>query len=76
MHTHFKIMHSTPARLIRLFGGLWLVIYGADLAVGYAIALAILGAAIAVTGVADICPMELAVNAARSKSPGPHQRAA
>ena len=76
MHTYFKIMHSTPARLIRLFGGLWLVIYGADLAVGYAITLAILGAAIAVTGIADICPMELAVNTARSKSPGPHQRAA
>lgn len=76
MRTYFTMMHSTPARLIRLFFGLWLVIYGADLAVGYAIALAIVGAAIAVTGIADICPMELIVNAARSKAPGPHERAA
>ena len=76
MHSIFKMMHSTPGRLLRLFGGLWLVIYGADLAVGYAFTLAILGAAIAVTGVADICPMELVVNAVRSKSRGPHQRAA
>ena len=27
MPAYFKVMHSTPARLIRLFGGLWLVIY-------------------------------------------------
>jgi hypothetical protein len=76
MQTYFRMMHSTPARLIRLFGGLWLVIYGADLPVVYAFTLAILGAAIAVTGIADICPMELVVNPARSKSPGPRQRAA
>ena len=49
MLTYLTLMHSTPARLIRLFGGLWLVIYGANLAAGYAIALAIVGAAIAVT---------------------------
>ena len=70
------MMHPTPARLIRLFFGLWLAIYGAGLAAGYAIMLGILGAAIAVTGIADLCPMELVVNAARSKSPGPHGRAA
>jgi len=34
------------------------------------------GTAIAVTGIADICPMELVVNGVRSKSPDPHQRAA
>ena len=76
MQTYFRMMHSTPARLIRLFFGLWLVIYGADLPVAYALTLAIMGAAIAVIGVADICPMEMVVNAARSKSSGPHQRAA
>ena len=75
MLTYFTLMHSTPARLIRLFGGLWLVIYGTNLAAGYTIALAIVGAAIAVTGIADICPMELVVNAVRSKSPGSHERA-
>ncbi len=76
MQTYVRMMHSTPACLIRLFGGLWLVIYGAGLPVVYAFSLAIAGGAIAVTGIADICPMELVVNAARSKSPGPHQRAA
>jgi hypothetical protein len=64
MQTYFKMMHSTPARLIRVFFGLWLVIYGADLSVGYAFALAIIGSAIAVTGIADICPMELVVKRA------------
>jgi hypothetical protein len=59
MQTYIRMMHSTPARLIRLFFGLWLVIYGADLPVAYALTLAIMGAALAVTGIADICPMEL-----------------
>lgn len=55
MQTCFKLMHSTPARLVRVFGGLWLVIYGADLSsIGVALTLAIVGAAIAVTGIADI----------------------
>jgi hypothetical protein len=70
---YFKIMHSMTARVLRVLGGLWLVIYGADLSPGYAFMLAILGTAIAVTGIADICPMELVVNA---KSSGPRRRAA
>ena len=60
-------------RVVRVLVGLWLVIYGADLSAGYAFMLAILGTAIAVTGIADICPMELVANA---KSSGPHRRAA
>jgi hypothetical protein len=69
----FKIMHSITARALRVLGGLWLVIYGANLSPGYAFMLAILGTAIAVTGIADICPMELVVNA---KSSRPRRRAA
>ena len=76
MQTYFKMMHSTPARVIRLFGGLWFVIAGAELSAGFAIALALVGTATAVTGIADICPVELVVNAARPKSFGPHQRVA
>ncbi len=57
LETYFTLMHSMPVRLIRLFGGLWLVIYGADLPFAYAFTLAIMGAAIA--GIADISPMEL-----------------
>jgi hypothetical protein len=69
----FRMMHSMTARVVRVLVGLLLVIYGADLSAGYAFMLAILGTAIAVTGVADICPMELVANA---KSSGPHRRAA
>jgi hypothetical protein len=64
MQIYFKMMHSAPARLVRVFGGLWLVIYGADLSVGYAFTLAIAGTAIAVNGIADICPMEPVVKRA------------
>ena len=76
MQTYFKIMHSMTARVISVLGGLWLVIFGADLSAGYAFILAIIGTAIAVTGIADICPMELVVNGARVKPSGPHRRAA
>ena len=38
--------------------------------------LAAVGTAIAVTGVADICPMELVVNATRAKSKRAEERAA
>lgn len=76
METMFKFMHSMTARVVRVFGGLWLVVYGADLSPGYALMLAVLGTAIAVTGIADICPMELAVNAARAKPSGGRRRAA
>jgi hypothetical protein len=65
MQTFIKLMHSTPWRLVRVFGGLWLVIYAAALPLGSAFVLAALGTAIAVTGVADICPMEFVVNATR-----------
>ena len=76
METYFRMMHSMTARVVRVLAGLWLVIYGADLSPGYAFTLAILGTAIAVTGIADICPMELVVNATREKRSGPHRRAA
>jgi hypothetical protein len=29
MQTFIKSMHSVPSRLVRVFGGLWLVIYAA-----------------------------------------------
>ena len=73
MQTYFKMMHSMAARVVRVLVGLWLVIYGADLSAGSAFMLAILGTAIAITGIADICPMELVVNA---KSSGQRRRAA
>ena len=73
---YFGMMHSMTARVLRVLGGLWLVIYGADLSAGYAFMLAILGTAIAVTGIADICPMELVVNATGANRSGPHRRAA
>jgi hypothetical protein len=41
----------------------------------FAFTLALAGTAIAVTGIADICPMELVVNATRAK-PGGQRRAA
>ena len=76
MKTFFKMMHSMTARVVRVLGGLWIVIYGADLSPGYAFVLAIVGTAIAVTGIADICPMELVVNGVRVDASGPHRRAA
>jgi len=75
MQTFSKFMHSMPARVTRVFGGLWLVIEAADLSAGSAFALAV-GTAIAVTGIADICPMELVVNTARARSTRSEQRAA
>ncbi len=76
METYFKMMHSMTARVVRVLGGFWLVIFGADLSAGYAFLLAIIGTAIAVTGIADICPMELVVNGARVKPSGSQRRAA
>lgn len=71
----FRMMHTPAARVIRVAGGLGLVIYAAGLQPALAFTLALLGTAIAVTGIADICPMELVVNATRAKPPG-HRRAA
>jgi hypothetical protein len=76
MQAFIKLMHSMPSRLVRVFGGLWLVIYAADLRPGSAFLLAALGTAIAVTGIADICPMELVVNATRARSARSEERAA
>jgi hypothetical protein len=76
MQTFFRFMHSMPSRLGRVFGGLWLVIYAADLPPGAAFLLAAVGTAIAVTGIADICPMELVVNATRARSKRAEERAA
>jgi hypothetical protein len=73
---YFKMMHSMTARVLCVLAGLWVVIYGADLSPGYAFTLAILGTTIAVTGIADICLMELVVNATRAKRSDPHRRAA
>ena len=76
MQTFIKFMHSMPVRVARVIGGIWLVIYAAELSSGSAFALAAVGTAIAVTGIADICPMELMVNATRAKSTGSEKRAA
>jgi hypothetical protein len=76
MQTFIKLMHSVPSRLVRVFGGLWLVIYAADLPPGSAFLLTGLGTAIAVTGIADICPMEFVVSATRRRSARSEERAA
>jgi hypothetical protein len=76
METFIRLMHSMPARLARVVGGLWLVIYAADLPPAYAFVLAAFGTAIAVTGIGDICVMELVVNARRARSTGSEERAA
>ena len=34
MQTYFTIMHSMAARVARVLGGFWLVVYGADLTPG------------------------------------------
>jgi hypothetical protein len=75
METYFKIMHTMTSRVVRVLGGLWLVIYASELSPVYAFMLAIVGTAIAVTGIGDICPMELVVNTI-AKTRGPHRRAA
>ena len=59
METWFRMMHTPTSRIVRVFLGLWVVIAGAQLAAPAAFGLAMLGTMIAVTGVADICPMEL-----------------
>lgn len=76
MSTYFKVMHSAAARVIRLFGGLWIVIYAAQQPPVFAFTVALIGTALAVTGIADICVMELIVNAARRNRSGSQQRAA
>ena len=76
MPAYFRFMHSMPARVIRVLGGLWLVIFASELTPAYAFLLAALGTAIAVTGIGDICPMELIVGATRAKSSRPRRRAA
>jgi hypothetical protein len=59
METWFRMMHTPTSRIARVFLGLWIVIAGAELEPIAAFGLAMLGTAIAVTGIADICPMEL-----------------
>ena len=76
MSTYFKVMHTATARVVRLLGGLWLVIYAAQEPPVFAFTVALIGPAIAVTGIADICVMELIVNAARRNRSGSQQRAA
>ena len=76
MQTFFTLMHSMPARVVWVFGGLWLVICAADLPPAYAFLLATLGTALAVTGLGDICVTELVVNATRARSARSEERAA
>jgi hypothetical protein len=76
MQTYVAIMHSMASRGVRVVGGFWLALYGADLSPGYALMLTIFGTAIAVTGIADICPAELVVNATHRDGVGPQRRAA
>lgn len=75
MNTVFKVMHTPTSRVIRLFGGLWLVIDAMQQPPAVAFTAALIGTAIAVTGSADICIMELIVNAARRDGSGSQQRA-
>jgi hypothetical protein len=76
MQTFIRLMHSMPARLAWIFGGLWLVIRAADLPPGSAFLLAAAGTAIAVTGIADISMTELVVNAMRARAARAEERAA
>lgn len=76
MQTFFKLMHSMPARVAWVFGGLWLVIYAAELSPVYAVLLAAVGTAEAVTGIGDICVTEVVVNATRARSARSEERAA
>jgi hypothetical protein len=76
MQTFIKLMHSMPSRVVWVFGGLWLVIYAADLSPGYAFLLAAVGTAIAVTGIGDICLTELVVGVMRARSTRSEERAA
>lgn len=75
MQTYFNIMHTMTARVVRVLAGLWLVVYASELSPLYAFVLAIVGTGVAVTGIGDICPMELVVNAA-TNARGPRRRAA
>jgi hypothetical protein len=68
MQTFINVMHSMPARVTSVVGGLWLVIYASGLPPGSAFLLAAVGTAVAVTGIADICLTELVVDAARGRS--------
>ena len=76
MQTFVKLMHSMPVRVVWVFGGLWLVIYAADLPPAYAFLVAAVGTAIAVTGIGDICLTELVVDAMRARSTRSEERAA
>ena len=76
MQTFIKVMHSIPARVTSVVGGLWLVIYASGLPPGSAFLLAAVGTAVDVTGIGDICLTELAVNAARARSTRSEERAA
>jgi hypothetical protein len=76
MQTFVTLMHSMPARVVRVAGGLWLVIYAAGLPPAYAFLLAAVGTAVAVTGIGDICVTELVVNATRARAARSEERAA
>jgi hypothetical protein len=76
MEIYFRMMHSTSLRAFRVLGGFCLALYGTDLSPVPAFMVVILGTAIAVTGIADICPAELIVEATRSTPSRPQRRAA
>jgi|KBSMisStaDraftv2_1062788.scaffolds.fasta_scaffold1934041_1 hypothetical protein len=76
MQTFIKLMHWMPTRLACIFGGLWVVIYAADLSPVYAFLVAAVGTAVAVAGIADISLTELVVDAARARSTHSEERAA
>jgi hypothetical protein len=76
MRTYFAFMHSMTARVARVVAGLSLVLLAGDLLPGAAIAVAALGTAVAVTGIGDICPMEIVVNARRTPDSHSQRRAA
>ena len=59
METWFRMMHTPASRIARVLFGIWIVIAAAESSPAGAFGFALLGTAIAVTGIADICPMEL-----------------
>jgi len=76
MEIYFRMMHSTSVRAFRVLGGFWLAILATALSPVPAFMIVTLGTAIAVTGIADVCPVELIVDATRSTPSRPQRRAA
>ena len=55
-----RLVHSAPARVIRVLAGFLLVVAAAYQSIAAAFALALLGTIVAVTAIADVCLLEQA----------------